>query len=396
VNPAVRWPLHPAPLDGEALSSWLRRIAATYQMTVGELVEHGLGQDPMAEGDLDLDPSPALLDVLAERTGVGRARVRQMCMAGWTPWLLDSLEARPTGFDTYVRQLSVLLPARKRSMHSASPWTAWLPHDRLQRACPLCADDPGRHGLLLVWRLPLPLSCQRHGCVLEPFIGFPGDYLAWTGDEVGPRAASDAVLAMDRRTYDALAAGRAHLPGRSVDAGEWFRLLRAILDEVSTPLTYWGRHAADLGLIWASCGHPVRAAQATWKPFERYPWPVQAQLLEAAATAIHLIEDGIVTGRGTHADLFAPARDVPVGDGRTPSSAVARPHHDERWHLVRGAMEEAVQAARDHPTDARALYDLLVSGCRTRQSIDQVHSDLAQLGIPTDHLSRKASSSPFS
>jgi len=100
VNPAVRWPLHPAPLDGEALSSWLRRIAATYQMTVGELVEHGLGQDPKAEGDLDLDPSPALLDVLAERTGVGRARVRQMCMAGWTPWLLDSLEARPTGFDT--------------------------------------------------------------------------------------------------------------------------------------------------------------------------------------------------------------------------------------------------------------------------------------------------------
>lgn len=30
MKPAVQWPLHPAPMDGEALSSWLRRIAFVY------------------------------------------------------------------------------------------------------------------------------------------------------------------------------------------------------------------------------------------------------------------------------------------------------------------------------------------------------------------------------
>lgn len=34
MRPAVRWPVHPAPLDGEALSSLLSRIAASYQMSL--------------------------------------------------------------------------------------------------------------------------------------------------------------------------------------------------------------------------------------------------------------------------------------------------------------------------------------------------------------------------
>jgi hypothetical protein len=34
-------------------------------------------------------------------------------LAGWTPWLLDSLETNPAGFHTSVRQFSALIkPAR--------------------------------------------------------------------------------------------------------------------------------------------------------------------------------------------------------------------------------------------------------------------------------------------
>jgi len=87
VRPPDRWPLHPGPIDGEALSSWLVRIASVYEMTVGQLIEHGLGHDPELEPDLDRDPPPALLDTLAQRTGITRDRLRQMCLAGWTPWL---------------------------------------------------------------------------------------------------------------------------------------------------------------------------------------------------------------------------------------------------------------------------------------------------------------------
>ncbi|MGH9071226.1 MAG: TniQ family protein, partial [Acidimicrobiales bacterium] len=177
MRPLGHWPLHLAPIDGEALSSWLRRLAASYQMSVAELIEHGLGQDQMAVRALDIDPSAALLDVLAERTGIDPARLRQMSLAGWTPGLLDSLEAHAGSFDTYVRCFSVLLPLRRRSKRSVGPWAAWIPGDRVQRACPLCGDDPARQGLLLMWQLPLSLSCPDHDCMLKPCIGSPGDYL---------------------------------------------------------------------------------------------------------------------------------------------------------------------------------------------------------------------------
>ncbi|MGH3573445.1 MAG: TniQ family protein [Pseudonocardiaceae bacterium] len=80
MKPAVRWPLHPAPRDGEMLSSWLSRIATSYQMGVGDLLEHGLGYDRAVEHYLALKPPPALLDMLAERTGVDPNRLREMSL----------------------------------------------------------------------------------------------------------------------------------------------------------------------------------------------------------------------------------------------------------------------------------------------------------------------------
>ena len=41
MKPAARWPLHLAPPDGEALSSWLRRIALVYDMDTTDLMRHG-------------------------------------------------------------------------------------------------------------------------------------------------------------------------------------------------------------------------------------------------------------------------------------------------------------------------------------------------------------------
>jgi len=388
LKPPDHWPLHPAPIDGEALSSWLRRIAAGYEMDVAELVEHGLGHDAQAAGDLDGEPPPGLLGALGQRTGIAPSRLREMTLAGWTPWLLDSRQPDPSAFNTYARQFSVLLEPGKRSKHAAGPWRAWMPRDRLRRVCARCIEDPGRAGLLLTWQLPLTLSCPEHRVMLEPCIGFPGDYIAWTDDDDPPRAASNAVLEMDDRTQQALQTGQVRLPGRSVHAGVWFRLLRSILDEVSTPVTYWGSHAEDLRRIWASCGHPIRAGQATWRPFEVWPWPVQTQLLQAAAASIELLEGKTITGRGTHANLFAPAPYRPVDDGR-PLRAAPVEEYTQRWDRLRSALKEAVRAAREDPADAQALYDLLVLGCRTAQATERMLSNLDELGIPTDHLSHK-------
>ena len=242
-----------------------------------------------------------------------------------------------------------------------------------------------------MWQLPLSLSCPDHRVMLEPVIGFPGDYITWDVDVDPPRTASKAVLAMDERTQQALRTGQVRLPGRSVHAAVWFRLLRTIVDEVSTPATYWGSHTDDLRLVWARCGHPIRGGQATWRPFEVWPWPVQTRMLQAAAESIRLLEDKTITGRGTHASLFAPAPHPPVDDGRP------RPvdEYALRWDRARSALEEAIQAARDDPADAQALYNVFAFGCRTPHAIKQLLATLDELGIPTDHLSHNRDLAPF-
>lgn len=53
--------------------------------------------------------------------------------------------------------------------------------------------------------------------------------------------AGEPLATLDRYTAQALTTGQVTLPGRTVHAGAWFRLLRSLLDEVSLALT--GRSA---------------------------------------------------------------------------------------------------------------------------------------------------------
>jgi hypothetical protein len=63
----IRWPLHPRPLAGEALSSWLRRVAAAYGLYVDDLLVHDLGYQSMSSEQLDLGPQNSLLEQLSEK-----------------------------------------------------------------------------------------------------------------------------------------------------------------------------------------------------------------------------------------------------------------------------------------------------------------------------------------
>jgi hypothetical protein len=157
--------LHPAPKNGEALSSWLNRVAGCYQMDMCDLLEHDLGHRQV--DDMDAAPPLSLLIALSQRSGVELNRLRGMSLAGWVPWLLDSVDDRvPSALETYVFQLSVLLPKQRRKVRSIMRWRAWIPIRPLLRACPLCLQDATDHPLLLMWQLPLLLSCPLHGCWL--------------------------------------------------------------------------------------------------------------------------------------------------------------------------------------------------------------------------------------
>ncbi|MEU7004299.1 TniQ family protein [Nonomuraea sp. NPDC046570] len=89
-----RWPVHPEPGPGEALTSWLGRLAGLYGLSVEQLLPHNLGSASARfdrGADLDYQTPTIIVHALAERTGVAMSRLRRMTIAGCVPWLADTL-----------------------------------------------------------------------------------------------------------------------------------------------------------------------------------------------------------------------------------------------------------------------------------------------------------------
>lgn len=380
-----RWPVHPAPLPGEALSSWLWRIADRYDAGLGDLVSD-LGHVLEGPEEIDTCPPAGFVQVLAVRTGVDVNRIRRMSLCGWAPWLLDQLEPDPEAFTTYTRQLSVLLPTGRRRPRLAPGWRAWLPTKQARRACPRCVSTSTQpHPYQLMWSIPLMLSCPLHGCLLESHTDVPGYFMGWEYSPPQPRPASTTVLAMDRRTWHAMTKGWVELPRRKVHAGKWFRLIRTILDELATSATECGAPGRMIRHIWQEAGHPFRAGQSFWRTHEDSPLSVQLHTLEAAATAIDLLESKTVTGRGPDAALFLPMPPIPVYDGDIPDrNSIAY-----LWARACRAFDQAVEEARSNPAAAWALFDMLLYRRQDATAIQGVLADLQNLGVPLEYLSHK-------
>ncbi|WP_090956790.1 TniQ family protein [Arthrobacter sp. ov118] len=301
-----RWPLHPAPLPGESLSSWLRRIADRYDVSLYVLVSD-LGHALDGPEDLDTCPPAGFARELARRTGVDVHRIQRMSLGGWAPWLLDQLEPDPEAFTSYTRQLSVLLPAGRRRPRQIPVWRAWLPSKQALRACPQCiATSKPPHPYQLLWLLSLTLSCPFHGCLLEPRAKAATYFSDWERKPPAPRPASATVLAMDGRTWHAMTTGSVDLPRRQVHAGVWFRLIRTIIDELGATISECRTASRMIMRVWKETGYPLRAGPLKWHPHEDYPLDVQLRTLQATATAIHLLESKTLTGHGPDAALFLP------------------------------------------------------------------------------------------
>jgi hypothetical protein len=132
-------------------------VARLYGLSVTDLLRHNLGSasaqlTDSVLADLDFDPPALMLAALAERTGVELAELRMMTIAGWVPWLTDTLVALDSDgdqelFDTYVRQHSVLLASGDAGRNTVNrcwrgPWLAAIHPRSERRVCPVCATDP--------------------------------------------------------------------------------------------------------------------------------------------------------------------------------------------------------------------------------------------------------------
>jgi hypothetical protein len=374
---APRWPLHPRPGPAEALTSWLDRTARLYDLSARDLLRHNLGSASftlLARYDLDLDwdPPREVLAALGERTGLGMDELVPMTMAGWVPWLMDTLDpgTGQEAFGTYIRQHSVLLRPGEAGRNQVSRWLPWVPARPARLACPACAADP-RRGTVLMWRLPLMISCAEHGCLLQPE---PDVRLAVLAGQPRPVPASAPVTALDRCTFQGVATGRVSLPGGSVHAGVWFRLLRTLLDEVSMASSaVGGRSGATLELIWHRLGTPVRGGLTIWRPYERLGWPLQQAMATAAATALHLAAAGEITARGTLGRYLArePHRDVYEGDRQA-----------WEWKQAAAELDAMIGQARTDPDTARRVLAMLTAGSRTVAGFYRERQYLIGLGIP--------------
>jgi hypothetical protein len=337
--------------------------------------------------DLDIRPPNGFLETIAGRSGVDIDTLRCMTMAGWVPWLLDSFDLEDDAFNCYVNQFSVLLPPQKRPEKTIPGWRAWLPRKNLNRACPLCIGEAkGKPIFKMMWQFPLFISCPIHGCWLESFIGRPGTFYGWEQKGLKPRPATPAIKKMDLRTEQAFTDGYVVLPARKVHAGVWFRLLRTLIDELNVPVSYWGAQSRTLRLIWERCRHPVRAGQTHWYPFELFDASIQLQFLEAAGSAIAMIETEEVIAKGAGAYLFLPEPESAAYQGTHQPSRNQAPETNLGFHIkqAQAALERCVAVARDDPEAADQLFHFILFHRRDPKSIKEVQNMLSDAGVPSE------------
>jgi len=188
----------------------------------------------------------------------------------------------------------------------------------MRRACPRCATDPTR-GLTPISQLPLVSSCPTHDCRLEPFFGDIGRLTGWEQRRDQPVPVDRHIVAMDRRTLEGFDNGALTLPRRTVHVGVWLRLLRSLLDELNTPTSLLRTRPRRLiEQVWQAAGRRTRNGEIAWLPYEAMPWPRQEAMLNAAATALHLLEAGTITGTGTLAGLLRAQHYQPADPGSPP------------------------------------------------------------------------------
>lgn len=149
-------------------------------------------------------------------------------------------------------------------------------------------------------------SCAEHGCRLENLHDVRRAHRY--GESMTPRPVPDAVAALDRLTVEGIATGSVMLPSRTVHVGEWLRLLRTLLVEVTMVDSRAGPDsAALLHQIWDAADLPFRAGMSFWRPYERLSPSRQEAMLQAAATAVQLAANGRIIPGGTLGSALQPA-----------------------------------------------------------------------------------------
>lgn len=262
------WPIHPMPLPGEALLSWLGRIAHCYSYTVADLLSGDLGITACEAEHLDVAAPSGLMAALSARTGQPVERIRRMTLSGGGSDVLD-LKPIPV---PWPRHRSC---GRRRSFIQAT-WDEVGLFDRIH-ACGACLAEAPVPWIRLAWRIPWIGSCPDHGSRLERASILPGSLVFW--DAPGSRAAPEAMCAMDRLSMAAIE-GEPRSQGQNTPGNSRFGRLRRALEELQASLRAGVAHETDGG-EGALSGADLRRLAS--RPFELLSRRDQLRMLELVA-----------------------------------------------------------------------------------------------------------------
>jgi TniQ len=170
----ARWPLHPAPLDDEPLSSWIIRLAAAYELEPLAFCHNALAWSNQRLDELDDCPPAALIETLAEHTGWSISRVEAMALHAYEGTVFKRLAlAAPQAISAWLprfhpdRRLGDDRASDRRQWRQLTPWLLPRESTAAMPFCPLCLAEGPVVYPRMAWRLALTTVCRRHAVVLR-------------------------------------------------------------------------------------------------------------------------------------------------------------------------------------------------------------------------------------
>jgi hypothetical protein len=319
--------------------------------------------------------SMSLIKNISTKTGQDISAIRNMTHLALAPWVIDDFERND--FVTYVNQFSVLVKKGVDGYLASENWFPWGLNKPLARACLKCVEE--NDGMIkLSWSYPFILTCGKHPIMLRTAKVYNGKFGSFCDND--EYSAPDSVIAMDRKSYQALNTGEVSLFTRKINCGLWFRMLRRIIHEISIPPHRCGQKQGKvLKEVWRYSGYRKEHILSKWKAFEDLSCSKQQILLTTASHAIALLEKELIVPYGKWGYLFSPQEFDPAHSGK------------KEYNPLRDAvieMKRLLELAKEDRQIAIDLFLLVLLGRRDTKSISTIKEIFYKSDIPNEYFSQ--------
>jgi TniQ len=211
-------PYHVPLLAGEALGSWIWRVAGRFEISARHLLQGAFGvghidKESVRGGTWWRTPEQSLLAAISARTGIAVARLAAATLANWSP-------ASPGGREGWG-------PAGRKFLGGDM-----VRISEVIAACPQCLAENGIAYLRRSWFFPWLSCCPKHGTIMicgcgscgtrlrTPPLSFVGPWLlngcrtcGWSMGGAKTEQAHDQVRALQRLLLAGKRSGWMALPG---------------------------------------------------------------------------------------------------------------------------------------------------------------------------------------